>query len=168
MDLHDFIYLNDIPIGLVSFVQYGAGDGYGDYSIITLVSDVTANGETHYIGNALRVNHSVYHPKKGDKLFKCSQRRGYADLTVVDNNVTKRPLVNGEYIDIYGLVKAKVTLGDAGKGDSGAGVYHNNNDDPLSFLEFSGIIHGGEHENGELIAYFTPPEYIKNCAIVCV
>lgn len=166
METFDFIFLDDTPIGIVSSVQCGSGNG--DYCIITLGNNVIADGETHYINNVFRINHSVYEPKIGDKLFKCTRDKGYADLTVIAHDVKKYPVINGEYVEVKGLVKAKVTLGDAGKGDSGAGVYHNANDNTLSFLEFSGIIHGGEHENGELIAYFTPPKYIENCTIVCV
>ncbi len=166
MALLDYIYLNDTPIGIVSFVQFGSGDG--DYCIITLFDNVTADGATHYIDNIIRYNHSVYEPGIGDKLFKCTQYRGYADLEVIAVNEPSHPVVDGKEVSINGLVKAKVTQSNAGPGDSGAGVYHNANDNSLSFLEFSGIIHGGGRENGELIVYFTPPKYIKNCTIVCV
>ncbi|MDE7230334.1 MAG: hypothetical protein K2N56_07625 [Oscillospiraceae bacterium] len=143
METFDFIYLDDTLIGFASSVQCGSGNG--DYCIITLGENVTANGATHYYDNVICYNHSVYEPQIGDKLFKSTQKKGYAELTVIAHNVTKYPVINGEYVEVKGLVKAKVTLGDAGSGDSGAGVYHNANNNSLSFLEFSGIVYGGEH-----------------------
>lgn len=153
-------------IGYVSLVQYT--NGFGDYCIITLADNVTADGATYCQSNVVRQNHNVHNPMVGDKLFRYSQLNKFATFTVEYTNITIPQFVDGQLIYTSGMAEAKLTSGDVVTyGDSGVGVYHNSRDDDFSsFLEFSGIVSTGDDYNGTF--YFTMPKYIYNCTIVCV
>lgn len=164
------VFLDKTEIGQVTFVQYKT-DEKGDYCIITLADNVTADGATYCymegIYSVVRQNHSVYEPRMGDELFKCTEARKFASFIVNDLHYKT------QYAEVQPIemVKAKIISGVAGKGDSGTGIYHNASDDPASFLEFSGIQSGcgGDDPVTKNPTYiiFTPPKYIKNCTIVC-
>ena len=87
------VFLDKTKIGQVTFLQYTHGAA-GDYSIITLADNVTADGTTYVSSGAVRYNHNVYHPKLGDVLFEYSEKYGYASFVVDDDDykTTARPL----------------------------------------------------------------------------
>lgn len=160
MEVNDRIYLDGRYIGSVTFTNCKSG-GIGDFGVVTLASGFVSDGSVYANSNLIRANHCSYNSKVGDKLFKYSDCKGFATFTVTATNKTIDTKVSGNVIKLAGMWECMYVSGEAGVGDSGCGVFHNSReDDYTSFLEFSGIIHGGNIKKDLL--YFTPPQYINS------
>ena len=143
------ISFGNSTIGTVTINQnLGAGNRYGDYSIITATSGYTATSSVLTSGGgATSFNGYMLNPAVGTYVYKYGRVSGQAYCEVTKTNVT---VSNGT----LGLTKAKIITGSSTGGDSG-GPYRCDR-------EFCGVHKGSSTSGSTQYVYFTPYTYIYN------
>ncbi len=153
----------DTLLGTVTKVQYADGK-YGDYSLITLGSDIEITTNTYERPYELTPLVGGYYPKDGDTLYKFGRAGNVAKITFQEANmsvVMPASSSGSSTITIKGMMIGKIEDGISTGGDSGGPVYYNSSEG----LKLVGFVSGTTSTGTNVYLTFTPVSRVTGCGI---